>query len=114
MQNLSSYLLALVPLDLGCADTAPNSSDAGREVCVYCPPDCQAEGADLIYVLDEQYVLSTFDPAASARGEEAFSQLGTLRCDSLGLPLPGVSTTWAYSMSSDRNGHLWIAFTSGE
>jgi hypothetical protein len=68
----------------------------------------------LIYVLGDQYSLSTFDPTIAAAGGDPFTSLGGIRCDDVGSPLQGLSASWAYSMASDRYGYLWIYFTSGE
>ena len=88
--------------------------DAGSSECADCPPECASDSSDLIYVLGDQYSLSTFDPTLAEGGADPFTTLGGVRCNDIGSPLPGLSASWAYSMASDRYGYLWIYFTSGE
>jgi hypothetical protein len=73
-----------------------------------CPPETQ-----LIYLIDSERRLISFDPADDAF---TFDVLGTISCDTA-APLPGWgSSTQARpnSMSVDRGGTAWVAWTSGE
>ncbi len=73
-----------------------------------CPPETQ-----FIYLIDTQRRLIRFDPAKEAF---TFEVLGSINCPA-GPPLPnwGSSTeARPNSMSVDRRGMAWVAWTSGE
>ncbi len=74
-----------------------------------CVDDC-AEGADLVYVVDSDYALLSFDPRT-----EAFRRVGSLRCPAARSwpEWPSAAAT-PFSMSVDRGGRAWVLFTSGE
>ncbi|RMH42379.1 MAG: hypothetical protein D6689_08360 [Deltaproteobacteria bacterium] len=77
-----------------------------------CGGDDCAGGTELIYVVDDQYRLLSFDPAD---GRNEFSLIGNINCPA-GAPWPdwqpGPATP--FSMSVDRSGRAWVLFTSGE
>ena len=77
-----------------------------------CFEDCP-DGTDLIYLVDTEYRLLSFDP----RGEAyTFELLGNLNCPA-GSPWPGWGSLGAaspFSMSVDRQGTAWVMYTSGE
>lgn len=73
-----------------------------------CPPETQ-----LIYLLDNQRRLLSFDPADEAF---TFEVLGTINCPT-DPPLEGwgtAETARPNSMSVDRSGTAWVAWTSGQ
>jgi hypothetical protein len=62
-----------------------------------------AEGAELVYVIDQFSArLSTFDPAT-----KTFTDLGSLACGATGGATP-------FSMSVDRSATAWVLYTTGE
>jgi hypothetical protein len=75
--------------------------------------DCAA-GADLIYVVDQEYRLWSFDPRLLPA--DPYSLIGNLDCPA-GAPWPewgGGLTATPFSMSVDRNATAWVLYTSGE
>ncbi|MFN3202870.1 MAG: hypothetical protein ACE366_31040 [Bradymonadia bacterium] len=68
------------------------------------------EGSELIYVVDSDNTLLSFDPRTLA-----FNRLGVLNCPAA-LPWPDWSRNQAspFSMSVDRFGRAWVLYTSGE
>lgn len=66
--------------------------------------DC-LENAKLIYVLDSNYALYSFDP--NVPGTAAYQQVGPLSCPSSGLGAP-------QSMAVDRSGTAFVFYDSGE
>ncbi len=74
-------------------------------------PDC-AEGTDLVYVVDNQYRLLSFDPFDDAF---TFTLLGNLSCPAANAwPGWGSGAATPFSMSVDRSGRAWILYNSGE
>lgn len=72
---------------------------------------CDAKGVDLIYVVDQDYNLLSFDPSG---GKNVFTVLGKLNCPA-GSPWPGQSSpATPFSMSVDRDAQAWVLYTSGE
>jgi hypothetical protein len=67
-------------------------------------PSC-AVGADLVYVVDSDHRLLSFDPAAE-QGQQ-FKLIATLSCPGTGLDTP-------FSMSVDRSARAWVLYTNGE
>lgn len=67
--------------------------------------DC-SEAAKLVYVVDQDRTLSSFDPRQAGTGN-AFVDLGKLNC-------PSMSGAEPFSMSVDRRAVAWIIFDSGE
>src|SRR5579859_3878601 len=62
---------------------------------------CSA-GAKLVYVVDTNNLISSFDPSALA-----FADLGTLSC-------PAMPAATPFSMAVDRNAVAWVLYNSGE
>jgi hypothetical protein len=84
-----------------------------------CSNVCSADGVQLIYVVDEQNELLSFDPTKIAGGAtQAFHKIGTLNCPAKAswldwqLGQPGPATP--FSMSVDRNAIAWVLYSSGE
>jgi len=61
-----------------------------------------SDNAKLVYVVDENYTLSQFDPVA-----KTFHDLGPLSCPASGGATP-------FSMGVDRNAVAWVLYSSGE
>ncbi len=79
----------------------------------YCRIEDCPDGTDLVYVVDSQYRLLSFDPRDEAY---TFELLGNLGCPA-GAPYPGwggFGTATPFSMSVDRQGTAWVLYTSGE
>ncbi len=76
---------------------------------------CGTEGNDLIYVVDRNYRLLSFDPRALDGGGDPFALIGELDCPA-GAPWPdwGGGQATPFSMSVDRDGMAWVLYTSGE
>ncbi len=77
---------------------------------------CGVEGNDLIYVVDQDYRLLSFDPREIDGTGAAFSLVGNLNC-----PAGSSWSNWGggdpatpFSMSVDRMGNAWVLYTSGE
>ena len=90
--------------------------DAGNECQAgQCARACTADGVDLIYVVDEQYRLLSFDPRQVGTGAE-FQLIGALNCPHNGQNVPGWLGTGVtpFSMSVDRTATAWVLYTSGE
>ncbi len=85
-----------------------------------CSRECSADGVDLIYVVDEQNELLSFDPRLLAQGANvAFHKIGTLACpagpswsDWAANAMTDVATP--FSMGVDRNAVAWVLYSSGE
>jgi hypothetical protein len=124
-------------VDLGCVQCDPISLTAcdgddvracgddglfGEVVRTCAPGQCQAgycqardcpEGTDLIYVVDRDYRLWSFNPADDLF---SFSMVGDLSCPA-GAALPGwggLGGGTPFSMSVDRGGQAWVLYTSGQ
>lgn len=67
--------------------------------------DC-SEAAKLVYVVDQDKTLSSFDPRRVGNGNP-FTDLGRLSC-------PAEFGAEPFSMSVDRNATAWIVYDSGE
>jgi len=79
-----------------------------------CARDCTADGIDLIYVVDVQKELLSFDPRKLGTTEDPFTLIGTLDCPA-GNPVPGwIGPVAPFSMSVDRDRTAWVLYTSGE
>ncbi|MCB9550140.1 MAG: hypothetical protein H6706_30465 [Myxococcales bacterium] len=74
-----------------------------------CRDDC-AEGSELIYVVDVDDTLLSFDPRT-----EELRRVGTLRCPA-GNAWPEFSRGEAtpFSMAVERSGRAWVLYSSGE
>jgi hypothetical protein len=68
--------------------------------------DC-SEAAKLIYVVDQDRTLSSFDPKLLNTQNGPFVALGQISC-------PSVAGAEPFSMAVDRNAIAWIIFDSGE
>ena len=77
-------------------DGGNNSGDDGNSSA-----NCSEE-AKLVYTVDQNNVLSTFNPIT-----KTFMDLGTLSCPAQFLATP-------FSMGIDRNAGAWILYSSGE
>ncbi len=84
-----------------------------------CSRVCTADGVDLIYVVDQQNELLSFDPRLLSGGASAaFKKIGTLACPAgpswsdWAAGQPGPATP--FSMGVDRNAVAWVLYTSGE
>jgi hypothetical protein len=80
----------------GDGGTNPDNVDPG-----VAPGDC-TDGAKLVYVVDENNLLSSFDPTTLK-----FKDIGMLACPSQ----PGATP---FSMGIDRNATAWVLYSSGE
>jgi hypothetical protein len=88
--------------------TAGTECQAGR-----CGRACTADGVDLIYVVDKEKNLRSFDPRKVGTTEDPFTLIGPLTCPA-GPPVQlGMGRT-PFGMSVDRNGVAWVLYTSGE
>ncbi len=78
-----------------------------------CTNDCGNGSTTLIYVVDEQYNLLSFDPSGD---KNTFKRIGSLNCPaSASWPAwGGIGPATPFSMSVDRTGHAWVLYTSGE
>ncbi len=75
--------------------------------------DCSADGTQLIYVVDQDYNLLSFNPAMDMN---TFTLIGQLNCPA-GAPWPdlaAIGPATPFSMSVDRSGRAWVLYTSGE
>jgi hypothetical protein len=127
--------------DLGCAacDPAQNTTCQGNSVYVCnddgtlggeimscgidpctngtcgAPTDDCSEESKLIYVVDTDYNLLSFDPKLLPGN--AFTLIGKLTCPAgpilPGAPVGGTKAT-PFSMSVDRSGRAWVLYSSGE
>ena len=89
----------------GCTGHACNPPDVA---------DC-GEGTQLIYVIDKDHTLLSFDPRHDAN---TFHVIGQVDCPA-GAPWPavidaGITVAAPLSMSVDRGGRAWVLYTSGE
>ena len=74
------------------------------------PPIC-AMGARLVYVVDSQYRLLSFDPSKESNH---FTLIAKLSCPA-SSPWPGrPGPATPFSMSVDRSARAWVLYTSGE
>lgn len=82
--------------EMGCADGG-------------CVGEC-AQGAELIYVVDVENTLLSFDPRINT-----FTRIGTLRCPAGGAwPEFGGGSATPFSMAVERSGRAWVLYSSGE
>ncbi|MFZ5443460.1 MAG: hypothetical protein ACOZQL_25860 [Myxococcota bacterium] len=86
---------ACVSEDAGVSASADGGSDDG----------CAAE-ARLVYVIDQDRTVSSFNPQAIGVSN-AFTELGRISC-------PSASGAEPFSMSVDRHATAWIVYDSGE
>ncbi len=100
--------------------TVVETCQAG-EMCLAggCSRACTADGVDLIYVIDEQHNLLSFDPRNLTSPTAAFKMIGQPQCTA-----GPVLDAWAqqsgdtvanpFSMAVDRDAVAWVLYTSGE
>lgn len=67
-----------------------------------CTATCAAEGVELIYLVDSNARLASFDPRKLPR--DPFREIGTLACNPASTP---------YSMTVDRDGLAWVLYADG-
>jgi hypothetical protein len=81
-----------------------------------CEKSCTADGVDLVYVVDENNGLRSFDPRKLAAGQEPFTLIGTLNCQPQLPSVPGRDgePVTPFSMAVDRDAVAWVMYTSGE
>ena len=80
-----------------------------------CVAPCAEDSTDLVYVLDRDNHLHSFDPRRLADGTAAFVDLGELDCPHSRWPIDGsTDEVTPMSMSVDRDGNAWVHYTSGE
>lgn len=80
-----------------------------------CQRACSADGVDLIYVVDKQYRMLSFDPRLVGTGQP-FQVVGQISCPA-GQSVPdwtdpGPATP--FSMAVDRDAVAWVLYTSGQ
>lgn len=77
---------------------------------------CGTAGNDLIYVVDDDYRLLSFDPRQLDSGGDPFALIGELDCPSSASwpDWDGDGPATPFSMSVDREGMAWVLYTSGE
>lgn len=71
---------------------------------------CTTAGVDLIYVVDEDSHLLSFDPRTPMN---AYKLIGTLKCPA-GEALDGSGEGHPFSMAVDRNARAYVLYSSGE
>lgn len=120
--------VACQPLGTVCQGDAVHQCDqngAVGEVIETCDPgQCYggacggngcAVGAELVYVVDNQYRLRSFDPRKLAMGADPFTLVGPLDCPTEQPAYSGWNDPpTPFSMSVDRNATAWVLYTSGE
>lgn len=82
--------------DTGGTDGGDSGSNVGSN------QDGCSDAAKLVYVVDENYTLSQFDPMT-----KTFTDLGRLSCPAGGGATP-------FSMGVDRNAVAWVLYSDGE
>lgn len=83
----------------------PGQCQVGR-----CSSQCNAAGNDLIYVVDVDCRLLSFNP----RGDKnEFKLIGDLKCPA-GREIGSTRQATPFSMSVDRMGRAWVLYNSGE
>jgi hypothetical protein len=79
--------------------------------CGGTPEDC-AEATQVMYVVDKENELLSFDPREDAN---TFHLIGTLECPAgTSYPDLGGGPATPFSMSVDRSGRAWVLYSSGE
>jgi hypothetical protein len=78
-----------------------------------CGRSCTADGIDLIYVVDRQNNLRSFDPRLVGTGTDPFALIGPMSCPA-GPGIDPLLGRGPFGMSIDRNGVAWVLYTSGE
>lgn len=76
---------------------------------------CSAAGVELIYVVDVDNTLLSFDPEKLGTADDPFTIIGTLSCPAgPAWPARGGGTATPFSMSVDRDATAWVLYDSGE
>lgn len=80
-----------------------------------CTRACSADGVDLIYLVDQNYRLLSFDPRLIGQAGGPYRVIGNLSCPNPGTSLqPGGGTATPFSMAVDRNAVAWVLYSSGK
>jgi hypothetical protein len=100
MRNVLAFCL----LTAACSSTSTRGhadlgGGGGGDLSTITGDGCSAQ-AKLVYVVDQNDMLSSFDP-----GTLTFNDVGTLQCSSLGTP---------FSMAVDRTATAWVLYSTGE
>lgn len=77
-----------------------------------CQRACSADGVDLIYVVDDDNNLLSFDPRNVGTATNPFSMIGRLNCPA-GTALDGSGPATPFSMAIDRDATAWVLYSSG-
>lgn len=77
-----------------------------------CERACSADGVDLIYVVDDDNNLLSFDPRAIGTPAGPFQTIGRLNCPA-GTALDGSGPATPFSMAIDRDATAWVLYSSG-
>jgi hypothetical protein len=77
-----------------------------------CERACSADGVDLIYVVDDDNNLLSFDPRNVGTATNPFSMIGRLNCPA-GTALDGSGPATPFSMAIDRDATAWVLYSSG-
>jgi hypothetical protein len=77
-----------------------------------CQRACSADGVDLIYVVDDDNNLLSFDPRNVGTPTNPFSMIGRLNCPA-GTALDGSGPATPFSMAIDRDATAWVLYSSG-
>jgi hypothetical protein len=77
-----------------------------------CERACSADGVDLIYVVDDDNNLLSFDPRNVGTPTNPFSMIGRLNCPA-GTALDGSGPATPFSMAIDRDATAWVLYSSG-
>lgn len=90
-------------------------NDEQQCVAGVCSDECTADGVDLIYVVDDNNAIYSFDPRKITQGQAAaFTELGDLNCNAPGPAVQG----WGggvtpFSMAVDRDAVAKVLYTNG-
>ncbi len=95
-------LAACGPTERGDGNTGTDGGNTGTGDGGGSNGDNCSDAAKLVYTVDSDNRLSTFDPAT-----KTFDDLGTLSCPAEFLATP-------FSMGIDRNAGAWVLYSSGE
>ena len=95
----------------GCPGGGGGGGDGGGSA----DGNCQTSGNDLVFVVNENEDLLSFDPQKLGSGDP-FTLIGQLDCPA-GAPYPDVgdgNAATPFSMSVNRSGNAWVLYSSGE
>ena len=92
-----------------------DTCDPGQCVNGACQEPLCGAGADLVYVIDQDYRLLSFDPRLLEGGQDPFTLIGPVSCPTQASAWPGwTNPPTPFSMSVDRDATAWVLFTNGE